>query len=401
MSVLENHLIITSSTQKKTEPRRTKREAPPPAPPAPAAAAPPPPVSTLGIPIVENSYTSVRRAGNNARVQQESQEEDRSLRIYDNWISGEVHHPTDANVLHHPYKIIRKRKKSAASLVRNRQFVTPRPARSSATSLEELMRLKTRTEDMVAAARKARVKSTYSELITHQTQGKELKEKIPGASYKPTTSSWLRSLTPSTSPMLSSTPDLNHNPSTAYEYDWKKYQVPQSQSHAPKRHQKQHSMSFVHFHVDPESLNEGNPDYISNGRVKNTKQVYDSWVPAIWSDSIEAFNMVAFSKLRVKEEGVYLLYAQIHYIDDHDSSGYEILANGSPVAQCVVSAPTLHRVSKSNTCYTSTLISLEAGSSLYIKDIEPHRVSMRKGPNSFFGLLKVSNLRQMRIEHIT
>ena len=60
--------------------------------------------------------------------------------------------------------------------------------------------------------------------------------------------------------------------------------------------------------------------------------------------------------------GVYYIYAQINYLDEHDVNAFQILHNDDPLLLCTTMTNTgrSHTISKANTCYTgyTTIIPL-------------------------------------------
>ena len=52
--------------------------------------------------------------------------------------------------------------------------------------------------------------------------------------------------------------------------------------------------------------------------------------------------------------GVYYVYAQINYLDEHDVNAFQVLLNDDPFLLCTVMTHTgrSHTISKANTCYT-------------------------------------------------
>ena len=55
--------------------------------------------------------------------------------------------------------------------------------------------------------------------------------------------------------------------------------------------------------------------------------------------------------------GVYYIYAQINYLDEHDVNAFQILHNDDPFLLCTTMTNTgrSHTISKANTCYTGYL----------------------------------------------
>lgn len=84
---------------------------------------------------------------------------------------------------------------------------------------------------------------------------------------------------------------------------------------------------------------------------------------------------------------------QIFYDDDHDTNGYIVELNSEPLYQCTRATHTTHRVIKSNTCHTSGVNYLNAGDQIHIRDLGNHRYSLFDPSKSFFGLVKLGEIR--------
>lgn len=54
------------------------------------------------------------------------------------------------------------------------------------------------------------------------------------------------------------------------------------------------------------------------------------------------FTLSENGQLTVQEAGLYLIYAQIHYLDQHDENGFQVLVNDRSILQCMVGASSIY-----------------------------------------------------------
>lgn len=148
------------------------------------------------------------------------------------------------------------------------------------------------------------------------------------------------------------------------------------------------------FHHDDE--------HTGNGRAKHNEGIFKAWRSSDWMDSLgmnRYFTLSRDGKLTVHESGVYLVYAQIHYLDEHDENGFHMLVDGTPILQCMVYSPgTGH---KSRSCYSSQVTYLKSGNRIVIKDVGPARYTLFQRDKSFFGLTKLGDVRQQQSTQLT
>ena len=96
----------------------------------------------------------------------------------------------------------------------------------------------------------------------------------------------------------------------------------------------------VHYGADS-NLFTDDDEHTGNGRAKHSEGVFKAWKPSDWVEELEMskhFFLSDSGKLTVQEPGLYLAYAQIHYLDEHDENGFHMLVNGRPILQCMVSS---------------------------------------------------------------
>jgi len=93
--------------------------------------------------------------------------------------------------------------------------------------------------------------------------------------------------------------------------------------------------------------------------------------------------------LTVKQSGLYFIYSQVHYLDEHGVNAYEVFVNTEPFLRCVTSSET-SASPKPNTCYTAGASVLREGDKLFLRDIEPLRYSVLQPSKTFFGLIRLA-----------
>ncbi|XP_058465430.1 uncharacterized protein LOC131438990 isoform X2 [Malaya genurostris] len=129
------------------------------------------------------------------------------------------------------------------------------------------------------------------------------------------------------------------------------------------------------------------PQYIIH---RATNHVNWPWLPigAANQESLNSgvFKLSSNGTLTVNDTGLYFVYAQITYTDQHPISGFNIVVNGRNHAACSVHG---QHGKKTNTCYTASLVDLDNGSQLEIKDMDEGRVHLAFQEKTFFGLYKL------------
>lgn len=100
------------------------------------------------------------------------------------------------------------------------------------------------------------------------------------------------------------------------------------------------SRKIVAIHFDGDrSKASGSDYYAGNGRIRHGGSTFKAWKPSDWVTDLgmgEYFSMSDDGNVTIYETGLYLVYAQIHYNDDHDEIGFHLVVNGRPILQCMV-----------------------------------------------------------------
>ncbi|XP_063976580.1 protein eiger isoform X2 [Diachasmimorpha longicaudata] len=141
------------------------------------------------------------------------------------------------------------------------------------------------------------------------------------------------------------------------------------------------------FHRDDE--------HTGNGRARHNEGVFKAWRGSNWMDDLgmnRYFSLARDGKLTVHEAGLYLVYAQIHYLDEHDENGFHLLVNGQPILQCMVYSP--GNGHKSRSCFSAQVTYLLSGDRVVLKEVGPARYTLFQADKSFFGLAKLGDNRQ-------
>lgn len=96
----------------------------------------------------------------------------------------------------------------------------------------------------------------------------------------------------------------------------------------------------VHYEADF-NLFSAQDEKDDNGKVRHHRGIFKAWRPSDWVAELgmnRYFTLSSDGEITVHEAGLYLAYAQIHYVDEHDDNGFHLLVNGEPILQCMVRA---------------------------------------------------------------
>ncbi|XP_050093480.1 protein eiger [Anopheles aquasalis] len=130
--------------------------------------------------------------------------------------------------------------------------------------------------------------------------------------------------------------------------------------------------------------------FVHGVRHRNTRHTH-------WQASGEANKHSVLSRiftfdgeqLTVNEPGLYYVYAQITYDNQHDVNGFKVLIGGQKHLSCTVHA----RGENTNTCFTAGLAEIStAGTPIAIEDVDHGRQHVMYPEKTFFGAFKVGRL---------
>lgn len=139
------------------------------------------------------------------------------------------------------------------------------------------------------------------------------------------------------------------------------------------------------------------PPVDGNYRNQEVDGKFRHWRLARWAKKMHLEDEFPLNNgtVKVKKPGVYYIYAQINYLDEHDVNAYQVLVNDDPFLLCTVMTNTgrSHSISKANTCYTGGVNFLETDDEISIRDLDVGRHSVIRPAHTFFGLIKLSGLK--------
>ncbi|EAA04449.4 AGAP006771-PA [Anopheles gambiae str. PEST] len=94
-------------------------------------------------------------------------------------------------------------------------------------------------------------------------------------------------------------------------------------------------------------------------------------------------------QLTINEPGLYYLYAQVTYDNEHGNNGYKVMVGGKKHLSCTVHV----QGQNTNACFTAGLTEIEtAGTTVAIEDFDHGRHHVMYPEKTFFGVYKVGRL---------
>merc|ERR1719228_137273 len=156
--------------------------------------------------------------------------------------------------------------------------------------------------------------------------------------------------------------------------------------------QRKNIKDAIHLEADVVGL-EG-PDYEGAGRVRVADSIFRNWTPSRWARRMKMEKRLTLKdgRITVGSPGIYFIYAQINFLDNHDVNAFQVIVNDSPFLLCTTMTHTPHPTTKANTCYTGAVKFLEQGDTIVIKNLEENRFSVMLPSHSFFGVAQLSDM---------
>ncbi|XP_025837416.1 protein eiger [Agrilus planipennis] len=154
--------------------------------------------------------------------------------------------------------------------------------------------------------------------------------------------------------------------------------------------------AIVHFSGDTSKYVVGkHENFRGNGHLRHPNQIFADWKESDWVKPLGMNEKFDFMNgyLKIKENGLYFVYAQIYYLDEHDTNGFHVHKNRDAILQCTVMTHTVSTVTKGNTCYTAGVEYLREGDEISIRDVGSHRYSLFEPGKSFFGVIKLGDVK--------
>ncbi|KDR21454.1 Ectodysplasin-A [Zootermopsis nevadensis] len=157
-------------------------------------------------------------------------------------------------------------------------------------------------------------------------------------------------------------------------------------------------IAAAHYDGDTSNYELGHTHYEGNGRLRHPDGKFTDWTATDWMQQLgmNRFFQLQEGTVTVRDSGIYYIYAQIYYVDEHDVNGFRVYKNDRPVLHCTtmtVHSSAEHRRAKSNTCHTSAAVYLAPGDKISVRDVDGMRYSLFEPAKSFFGLIKFGDAR--------
>lgn len=157
----------------------------------------------------------------------------------------------------------------------------------------------------------------------------------------------------------------------------------------------------AHFHGNTSHLNtEIHEHYKGNGLVRVSHGApHDVWYPAPWTIASPhpRPTLTRNGHIHVHHTGVYLVYAQIYYLDSHDIISWVLhrtnpdLEGRETLLQCAQSSHSSQPLDKPNSCFSASALFLRAGDRLAVRNTGGDRHSLMQPEKSFIGLIKLAD----------
>jgi len=116
--------------------------------------------------------------------------------------------------------------------------------------------------------------------------------------------------------------------------------------------------------------------------------VHAHWKLARWARRLGADSSFPMTqgKVGVPSPGLYLVYAQVTYLDKHKHQGFSVLVNDNKALECQEN----RGVAMGMMCHTGGLLYLEQGDRVSIQDVKAGRKIDIGTGKTFFGLVKLT-----------
>lgn len=164
----------------------------------------------------------------------------------------------------------------------------------------------------------------------------------------------------------------------------------------PCRSARLKSLAAIHFNGDTSHyIYKTHEHYAGNAKLRHPNKRYVDWKTTDWAESIGMRDHFKHRNgiVTVKQSGLYLIYAQIYFSDEHDENSYRVFKNMDEIIlQCTVTAPSTEKLTKGNTCFTAGVTYLDAEDTISITDLSDERYSLFEQGKSFYGLIKLGDI---------
>ncbi|XP_031835798.1 TNF superfamily member 12 eiger isoform X2 [Nomia melanderi] len=124
-------------------------------------------------------------------------------------------------------------------------------------------------------------------------------------------------------------------------------------------------------------------------------RIFTAWRATEWVDELmgQHFTMQNDGSLIINHDGLYLVYAQIHYVDTVHEAGFNLEVNDRIILKCTVSKSG-QKIDQ--TCFSAQVTPLKQNDSLALKETgESPRGAVLEAIDSFFGVVRLGDIKTL------
>ncbi|XP_066267088.1 uncharacterized protein [Branchiostoma lanceolatum] len=111
-----------------------------------------------------------------------------------------------------------------------------------------------------------------------------------------------------------------------------------------------------------------------------------------WQQAVNTggYTLHANGEIEVHEDGYYFIYSQVMYYDPSLMMGHKVMVGADEFLRC--SESTVAPDNRYNTCYMGAVRRVNAGSSVWVKTLNPDRVIELQAETTYLGIIKLQSL---------
>ncbi|XP_041482752.1 uncharacterized protein LOC121429665 isoform X3 [Lytechinus variegatus] len=158
----------------------------------------------------------------------------------------------------------------------------------------------------------------------------------------------------------------------------------------------QYESAYIHFVGNVSSRVRTHPESVhplSPRMVNITENLLSDWAYAYWTPRRQKENFVLNNGVvTVKEPGVYFIYSQVQFFDDHRLNGHVITIQGIEEERFKCAERPAQNPLSMQTCYVGGLAFLHRDSRVAVRLAFSHRWVNMHRDSTYFGMYKVADL---------
>ncbi|XP_043261328.1 uncharacterized protein LOC122402527 [Colletes gigas] len=153
----------------------------------------------------------------------------------------------------------------------------------------------------------------------------------------------------------------------------------------------------AHYGADKHLIGRRRND-TGSSRVRHEDRVFKAWRASDWVEGLrmdQHFDMKDNGSLVISKDGLYLVYAQIHYMDEHFEAGFHLEVNNRPILQCM-NYNSGRDKDFSQSCFSAQVTRLNKNDILVLKEVgSSSRYALLEAEKSFLGLVRLGDAKTL------